>query len=299
MLTLFACPKPFVDGHIALIQRNAIRSWVMLDPNLQIILIGDEPGVEEIAAEMGCEFIPSVQRNEFGTPLLNDVFDQAEARARYDVLCYINADIILMDDFTHALRAALLKGSRFLMGGRPWNLDITSAIVFSPGWQKRLREHAKQTGALRSVHACDYFVFSKGLWPTLPPFAVGRAAFDNALLYRARKSRGLLIDATCFVVAVHQNHNYSAAVAGANSVTNPEALRNVVLAGGPNCLYNWQNATHVVSDGRVKRSWSGTLKLWGFNSGPTLVWQRYVWFPFLGATRPVRHKLGWRRHSSH
>lgn len=41
-LTIFAMPKPF-GGHIATIQKNAIRSWARLRP-AQIILFGDEPG---------------------------------------------------------------------------------------------------------------------------------------------------------------------------------------------------------------------------------------------------------------
>ena len=48
LLTLFSAPKPFTDPHIALIQRNAIRSWTLL-PDVEVILLGEETGLAEAA----------------------------------------------------------------------------------------------------------------------------------------------------------------------------------------------------------------------------------------------------------
>ena len=48
MLTLFTAPKPF-RGHIGLIQANAIRSWMALAPDIEVLLVGDEPGLAEAA----------------------------------------------------------------------------------------------------------------------------------------------------------------------------------------------------------------------------------------------------------
>ena len=76
MLTILSTPKPFV-GHIGLIQRNAIGSWVRLSPRPQIILFGDSAGVHEVAAEFGLEHVPSVDANEFGTPYLRALLQQA------------------------------------------------------------------------------------------------------------------------------------------------------------------------------------------------------------------------------
>ncbi len=52
MLTFFTTAKPFV-GHIDIIQRNAIRSWQKLHPDVEIILMGDDAGAAEVCAEMG------------------------------------------------------------------------------------------------------------------------------------------------------------------------------------------------------------------------------------------------------
>src|ERR1051325_4314369 len=102
MLTLFAVPKPFT-GKIATLQRNAIRSWTCLNPKPQILLIGDEAGTAEAAAELGVQHLFPVARNSFGTPLINDVIEKAEAASEDKIFCYINADIILLDDFMRAV----------------------------------------------------------------------------------------------------------------------------------------------------------------------------------------------------
>ena len=52
MLTIFSTPKPFL-GHIEVIQRNAIESWKRLEANVEIILIGDDPGTAEVCRELG------------------------------------------------------------------------------------------------------------------------------------------------------------------------------------------------------------------------------------------------------
>ncbi len=74
-----------VQGHIGLIQRNAIGSWVRLSPRPQIILFGSSAGTKEVAAEFGLEHVPSVEVNEFGTPHLRGVLRNGETRARHDI----------------------------------------------------------------------------------------------------------------------------------------------------------------------------------------------------------------------
>ena len=65
MITLFTCPKPF-RGHIGIIQRNAIKSWTLLKPKPEIILIGDEEGILEVCKELDLIHIPTIEKNEFG-----------------------------------------------------------------------------------------------------------------------------------------------------------------------------------------------------------------------------------------
>ncbi len=50
MLTIFSIPKPF-EGHIGIIQRNAIQSWIALS-GCEVILCADEYGTAEITYEL-------------------------------------------------------------------------------------------------------------------------------------------------------------------------------------------------------------------------------------------------------
>jgi hypothetical protein len=125
MLTIFAVPKPFV-GHIGTIQNNSLASWMKLSPPCQVVLFGDELGVETAAREFRVTHIPDVARNKFGTPLLDDVFSKVKDLAHHRLLCYANADIVLFQGFVLAVKRVHFK--KFLMTGRRWNLDIRERL---------------------------------------------------------------------------------------------------------------------------------------------------------------------------
>jgi hypothetical protein len=108
MLTVIAAPKPF-QGHIGVIQRNAITSWTKLEPRPEIILFGHEEGIAEFARSLGITHIPEVSRNEYGTPLLADIFRRAESRASNNLIAYINADILLPKEFVATLKVVQKK----------------------------------------------------------------------------------------------------------------------------------------------------------------------------------------------
>src|SRR5262245_29737985 len=117
MLTLFALPKAF-RGHIGVIQRNAITSWTRLRPRPEIILFGTDEGTAEIAMELGLRHVPTIQCNEYGTPLLSDLFKKARDLATNNILCYVNADILLLGEFVDVVQKVSSWRSRFLMVGR-------------------------------------------------------------------------------------------------------------------------------------------------------------------------------------
>src|SRR5436190_1750910 len=105
MLTLFSIPKPFVGG-IAELQLKALRSGAALGSEVQIVLLGDEPGIAEAARACGVEHIPSLLLNEHGTPRLDSAFTLVDEISREPFRCFVNADIILLDDFMPAVTRA-------------------------------------------------------------------------------------------------------------------------------------------------------------------------------------------------
>lgn len=204
-ISIFALPKAF-SGHFGVIQMNAIRSWTLLEPKPEIILLGDDSGTAEVCAEYGLRHEPSIEANEFGTPLMSSLFERGQRLATHDLVCYVNCDIVLGGYFTRAIERISFR--RFLMVGRRWDVDVPAPLDFDdPSWEERLKEHAHANGVLDIRPAIDYFVFPRGQWEQLPPFAVGRTTWDNYLIHDARKRRIAVVDATPSVLAVHQSHD--------------------------------------------------------------------------------------------
>lgn len=230
-LTLFSVPKAF-KGNIDLIQRNAIQTWLRLRPQCEIILLGNDPGTAEVAAEFGVRHIPQIARNEYGTPLLNSAFGEAEKAAANLFMCYVNADIIFMSDFMDAVQHVLAEKRRFLLVGRRWDLDLKEHLSFTDGWEAALKSRVSREGKLHGHSAVDYFVFPRGLWEDIPPFAIGRTTWDGWLIYRATSQRVPVIDLTETVTIVHQVHEYPHALGQAGIWKGPEAQQNLALAGG-------------------------------------------------------------------
>lgn len=244
-MTLFSIPKPF-QGHINIIQRNAIQSWTRLHPDCEIILCGDDAGVQEAAGQFHARHIPDVTRNEFGTPLLGSVFDRVEREASHPLLCYVNADIILRKDFLAAVQS--IPFGEFLMVGQRWDVDLKEAIDFTDdGWDGPLEQLRTRQGTLHPSTGIDYFVFPRRLAGGLPPFAVGRPGWDNWFIYRARSLGIPVVDATRVTSVIHQNHNY-AHVKDARDGTaeGPEGEQNRKLVGGWQHVFYTRDATHLL-----------------------------------------------------
>lgn len=256
MLTIFTTPKPF-HGHIAVIQRNAIASWARLQPRPLIILFGDEAGAA--AVEFGAMHIPQVGRNEYGTPLVSAMFEEAERRSDSPLLCYVNADIILLSDVLTAAQRVTAVG-QFLIVGRRWDLDLQDLWDFEePGWEERLRTRAQRDGALHSLMGMDYFIYPRSFWGPLPPLAIGRTAWDNWLIYRARALGAPVIDATRAVTAIHQNHDYLHHPQGEGGVwQGAEAKRNQEMTGGPRYAFTLADVTHVLTPSGLRLALSMT-----------------------------------------
>jgi hypothetical protein len=257
VLTLFSVPKPF-RNHIGTIQSNALQSWLKLAPDCEVILFGTEEGTAEMASRFGAVHKPDVSRNEFGTPLLDGLFERAQDIATYPVICYVNADMILMADFVRSIESLRQLSDTYLMVGRRWNVDLDEAFDFQRAdWNDALRLYAKQYGQLGSQYYIDYFVFPKGLFTKVPPFAIGRPPFDNWLLWKARSLGASLIDATEAVMAVHQNHDYAHHPDGRTGVYHGlEAQRNRQLMEGAHHFFTLEDATHRLTPSGLRRNLS-------------------------------------------
>jgi hypothetical protein len=298
MITIFSTPKPFV-GSIRIAQENAIRSWRKVFPEAEIIIYGDEEGVEEACRDSGARWEPKVKRDGVGCKFLDHIFNGAESIASHDHLCYINSDIILTEDFRLASKTAIRSRKHFLMVGQRWDMRFEMSVDFDrANWSACLRESLATKGSLHPATGSDYFLFPRGLYHgRLPPLVIGRIGWDNWLIYDARRRAFPVIDASDSTKPIHQNHDYSYCHEGQTGVwSGPEARRNIELAGGKNCIFTLDDATHRLARSKVRRirdlerleiRWGRQPVLdleqsyWAFNRRRLLfhVWRRRNAFP--------------------
>jgi hypothetical protein len=252
MLTLFTTPKPF-HGCFGVIQRNALASWMRLRPACDVIVFGSEDGAAAAAGELGCRHVAEVPRNEFGMPQIRGLFDAARRVASTPVIGYVNADIILMNDFAEAVRRLATLADRFLMLGQRHDLDIDGPLAFDAGWDARLRARIVDRG-ITQTFGMDYFVFPRDLWPDIPiALAVGRAGWDNWPVYAARLRKAITVDATQTVLAVHQSHDYSHHPDGIAGVYGGvEGDRNYAALGGARNRFTLLDTTHLLTEDGLK-----------------------------------------------
>ena len=206
MITFFCSPRAFDDGHIALIQRNAIQSWLAIDPKPEILLIGDEFGVSRIAEEFSIRHIPNVETDPRGIPLRSSMCKIAHTEATHDLLCIINADILIIDFLYTAIRKIPLD--KFLAAGRRHDLEVRKPIPFSdPSWRSGVWQRVVQDGTLRGPSTIDYALYSRSISPPiLPPFPVNSFGWDPWFLFEHKRRHIPVIDLTPTVRVVHQNH---------------------------------------------------------------------------------------------
>ncbi len=288
MITVFALPKAF-QGHFEVIQRNAITSWTRLSPRPEVILFGNEDGTAEIARQLGLRHIPDVRRSEYGTPLLNDLFEKAQDLATCSTLCYVNADILLLSDFMKAVERVASWRDRFLMVGRRTKLDLDELQDFdSAECEARLRRLVLEKGKVSAPSAIDYFVFTRGLYRSIPDLAVGRTWWDNWLIWNARASKAPVVDASAVVSIIHQNHDYSHHPKGKAGVKlGEEAMRNRKLIGAKR-TYTVHDATHKLTLEGIE--WNAA-HLFAPSKRALVRW----WVALVRPTLPVFHRLGIRK----
>ncbi len=227
MITFFTVPKLF-RGEIARIQNQAIANWNHLPCNKEVLL-----------------FDQGVRTTPQGTPLLDDVFAKAAEKAVYDILVYANADILFTPTLVEWVGFIRSKFDRFLMVGQRTDVPTIHLDFKDANWDVALKVKAITRGKLHPPSGIDYFVFKRDMVKEfqMPPFAVGRPAWDNWLIARCLELGYPVVDVTGFVLAVHQDHSFFHLRGGRKESRHGiEALENIRLAGDK--LKTIEDTTH-------------------------------------------------------
>jgi hypothetical protein len=252
-LTLFSTPKPFINSHTNIIQRNAIQSWLHLGEQVEVVLVGDEPGMAEVAAEYGITQLGNVRCNEKGTPLVSSIFDLARRHSQSPLLVYANADILFLPDLIIAARQAASQAQAFMLISQRWDLELSELLDFSAGWDQRLAEEIHQRGSLHAPAGSDFFIFPRALFQDIPDFAIGRAGWDNWMIYHSKQQGWPVIDATPSMTVIHQNHDYGHLPDGRPHYEHPDSNKNQELAGGSAHMYMILDSDFQLQNGKLRR----------------------------------------------
>ncbi len=250
-LTILSTPKAFT-GIFEVIQRNAITSWTRLRPRPEVILFGTDPGTAEICAELGLRHQPEVAASPEGTPLVSDMFLQGQQLATTPAVCWANADIIFTDRILEAAGQVAAHPRAMYVVGRRTDIDQLTPLDFGPGWQDALVTRAVTEGETKPLNWIDYFLFTRGLFQELPPFAIGRPGYDPWLIWRAADLGADVVDATARVPAIHQRHDYSHVGTREQAFNGTEAKRNAAIVD------DWRHY-HSIAHARARFDTDGQL----------------------------------------
>ncbi|MDW8236518.1 MAG: hypothetical protein RMK98_07880 [Bacteroidia bacterium] len=177
----------------------ALESWLLLEPRPQILLIVDHPSTEKLAQEYGVEFTPCLEFSPRGVPLLSSVFREAQRLAKYKVMAYVNADILLPNKLGKVIEKVKEKWKRFMIVSAPTIIDYTRLHI-SLGYEQEAMKHA----IFHPIHTgADLFIYTKGIFTDIPPIRLGRYYWDHWLLSYPLIYGVPVIDATPYLPIFH------------------------------------------------------------------------------------------------
>ena len=207
MITFLSSPKAFT-GNVRKIQLNAIRSWLAVHPDAEVIIYGDSERAVDACREVGVHNVPDIPCSPSGVPYFNSIVDHARIHARHDIQCYLNCDILMTEAVLKAIKP--LEFPRYLVIGQ--RIDLSEGVdldVTTANWKDELRKLAEQGKAnMHAPSGMDYFIFPRGLWEGLPLLVIGRGGYDGALVAFCLRNKIPLINATLAILALHQFHDY-------------------------------------------------------------------------------------------
>ncbi len=204
MITIFSTCRSFKDERFNLIQRNAIGSWIRLNPRPQIIIMGDDPGSKEICEEFNLVYEPNVKKSKYNTPILSNMIEIADISAEFDNILCVSSDIIVFQNTIDIIKNLEKFGSFCGVSRKLENDFIDYVLDFSIGWEEKVLEKTY----LGMVTSGDFFLYPRGFWKNVPEFIIGRSYCDS-WLYAEAISRNSLIDLTEVVPIVHQYHHHN------------------------------------------------------------------------------------------
>lgn len=190
------------------------------------------------------------------------MIQKARKNSASELFCIINTDMILRRDFIEAVKKVIEVKEKFVLVSQRWDLDVRKSIDFSHEWENNLEATVHKFGQLHRPAGSDFFLFPKSCYMDIPDFTIGRAGWDNWMIYKAHQEKWPVIDCTPSILIIHQNHDYRHLPGGESHYSHPETDHNIRLAGSQAAVrYTILDASMQLVNGKLVR--------------PALSWERF------------------------
>ena len=197
------------------IYTNAVRNWASFLPHIQPVLFTTFPEgpIIDIVRRHGWYIYPNLKENEFGSPVLKEMFLSSFNRSKATLHGFVNGDILFDEGLNKTLSKmkelnATLKTS--LLFGRRRNYNMTSSSVngtLPVLWRamdvKGLANSKNST--LFRMDAFDYFFVTRDYpFAKFKPLVISRSGFDTYFAAVTNTWGFTTIDGTGAISAIHQ-----------------------------------------------------------------------------------------------
>jgi hypothetical protein len=213
-ILLFCSSGPIDSEEKKLTTTAAFTSWKRF--NFDVLFLGEEYH-KELCDEYGFILDTQVEKDR-GLPIIRNIFQKALSYPGYDYYCYINTDIILLEDINEFLNVIKKTEEEFCVVGQRINVYDLPPINFSKHSYDNIlsiiyllkKELYQHTGI-------DYFCFTPNFWDVnqIPDFRIARGFFDNWLInYGITEGNGKMIDLSYVFQPIHPEPNVRPKVEG-------------------------------------------------------------------------------------
>ncbi|MDJ1502179.1 hypothetical protein [Xanthocytophaga agilis] len=258
MLTIFTTTKDFI-GSNKVNQLNAIRSWLKAPYAIEVLVFGESEGLNEVIKDYQLKHIPNIKTSQSGVPLVSEMFIEASKYASYNMLCFLNADIILTSSFFYDIQTIHKKTHKnYLIIGQRLDVDVNKELKFDKNWEAQFFDDYKSNIKVHPPYGSDFFVFPIHQYNSdnIPPLLVGRPGWDLWMIYNARKRHLKTIDLSFSTKVIHQNHDYSHKISDSKKRREDDEFNYQYFKEDEKYIFLLESCNYCFTDGKLKRNFA-------------------------------------------
>jgi hypothetical protein len=196
-------------------ETDALASWTKLVPPHNVIVFAADTATCDFVKRryaFRCELDTQCMNQDYQRPEIGCVWKRAVQLSSTELMSYVNADIMLFEDFTDTIKAVSnqLGNSHFVLVGKRTDQEPVPNPIELDSERDELYQ-AAQTRTAHNSGAMDYWVFRRSVLDLVPrtyktfmPFLAGVYRWDNVLLSKFILSDNVtVVDSTKAITALH------------------------------------------------------------------------------------------------